>query len=130
MVARLDPPEVGRLLQPMHYFVANAPWEEVALLRAARARVLPALQRHGPVAAWIVDDTGLPKNGQRSVGVARLYRGALGKQGNCHGAVVVKRMNEGATLPHAVARGEPGPYVYATVILAGTLLQPLSSTRF
>src|SRR5437879_7050277 len=38
-------------------------------LRAARETVLAALERHGPVAAWIVDDTGMPKKGRHSVGV-------------------------------------------------------------
>ena len=67
----------------MHHFVANAPWDAEALLRVARDYALAQLERHAPVAAWVVDDTGIPKQGRHSVGVARQYCGVLGKQANC-----------------------------------------------
>src|ERR671927_661638 len=56
---------------------------------------------HGPVRAWIVDDTGLPKKGRLSVGVARQYCGQLGKQENCQVAVTLSVANEAASLPIA-----------------------------
>jgi SRSO17 transposase len=87
MAARVDPRHVRARHQSMHHFVANAPWEESAVLRVARDWVLEPMARHGPVAAWIVDDTGYPKKGRHSVGVARQYCGALGKQDNCQVAV-------------------------------------------
>src|SRR5438552_17448243 len=61
MAARVDPRHVRARHQSMHHFVANAPWDDAAVLRVARTTVLAALERHGPVAAWVVDDTGIPK---------------------------------------------------------------------
>src|SRR5881409_3327525 len=87
--------------QSMHHFVANAAWDDVAVLRAARETVLAALERHGPVAAWVVDDTGMPKKGRHSVGVARQYCGVLGKQDNCQVAVSLSWAHERASVPVA-----------------------------
>src|SRR3989442_1061210 len=86
MAARVDPRHVRARHQSMHHFVANAAWDDVAVLRAARETVLAALERHGRVAAWVIDDTGMPKKGRHSVGVARQYCGVLGKQDNWLGA--------------------------------------------
>ena len=62
---------------------------------------LPLLEKHGPVEAWIVDDTGFPKKGKHSVGVARQYCGQLGKQDNCQIAVSLSVANHHASLPIA-----------------------------
>src|SRR5919106_6262567 len=63
MAARVDPRHVRARHQSMHHFIANAGWDDGAVLRVARETVLAALERHGPVAAWVVDDTGIPKKG-------------------------------------------------------------------
>ena len=63
--------------------------------------VLPEIERHGPIEAWIIDDTGLPKKGRHSVGVARQYCGQLGKEDNCQVAVSLSIANEHASLPVA-----------------------------
>src|SRR5262249_53833535 len=89
MAARADPRHVRSRHQSVHDAVAEAPWEAAAMLRVARHWVLGPMVRHGPVAAWIVDDTAFPKKGQHSVGVARQYCGVLGKQENCQVAVSV-----------------------------------------
>jgi SRSO17 transposase len=59
------------------------------------------MARHGPVAAWIVDDTAYPKKGRHSVGVARQYCGPLGKPDNCQVAVSVSLANDAVSLPVA-----------------------------
>jgi SRSO17 transposase len=71
------------------------------VLAAVRAHALPAIEEHGPIRAWIVDDTGLPKKGRLSVGVARQYCGQVGKRDNCQVAVTLSLANEHASLPIA-----------------------------
>src|SRR5512147_3104477 len=101
MAARVDPRHVRARHHSMHHFIANAAWDDGAVLRVARETVLAALDRHGPVAAWVVDDTGIPKKGRHSVGVARQYCGVLGKQDNCQVAVSVSLANATASVPAA-----------------------------
>src|SRR6266704_1818066 len=101
MAARVDPRHVRARHQSMHHFIANAAWDDRAVLRVARETVLAALARHGPVAAWVVDDTGMPKKGRHSVGVARQYCGVLGKEENCQVAVSVSVAHERASVPGA-----------------------------
>ena len=66
-----------------------------------REMVLPAIERHGGIEAWIIDDSGIPKKGVHSVGVARQYCGQLGKQDNCQVAVSLSIANHHASLPVA-----------------------------
>ena len=101
MAARLDPGRVGAAHQSLHHFVAKAAWDDAALLAAVRAHALPAMLERGPIRAWIVDDTGLPKKGKLSVGVARQYCGQLGKRDNCQVAVTLSVATEAASLPVA-----------------------------
>jgi SRSO17 transposase len=82
-----------------HHFVAKAPWEEGALLGAVRTFVLPKMEDAAPVRAWIIDDTGIPKKGKHSVGVARQYCRELGKQDNCQVAVTLSVASDQASLP-------------------------------
>ena len=63
--------------------------------------VLPAIERSGPVEAWIIDDTGFPKKGRHSVGVTRQYCGQLGKQDNSRVALTLSLANHDASLPVA-----------------------------
>jgi SRSO17 transposase len=101
MAARLAPSNVRRMHQSLHHVVADAPWSEDALLGCMREYVLPAMTKSGPVVAWIVDDTGLPKKGTHSVGVARQYCGHTGKQDNCQVAVSLSVATWRASLPIA-----------------------------
>jgi SRSO17 transposase len=101
MAARLDPLQVQATHQSLHHFIAKAPWSDAAVLAAVREQVLPALTRHGPITAWILDDTGFPKKEKPSVGVARQYCGQLGKQDNCQVAVSLSLANDESSLPVA-----------------------------
>jgi len=101
MAAKLAPNNVQRMHQSLHHLVADAPWEDEALLAEVRRAVLPAMQKHGSVEAWIVDDTGLPKKGKHSVGVAHQYCGQLGKQENCQVAVSLSVATWNTSLPIA-----------------------------
>src|ERR687885_2109582 len=101
MAARVDPARVGAAHQSLHHFVAKAAWDDDALPRAVRGYAFPAMLERGPVRAWLVDDTGLPKKGKLSVGVARQYCGQLGKRDDCQVAVTLSVANEAASLPVA-----------------------------
>lgn len=101
MAARVDPSRVGARHQSMHHFVANSGWDARGLLRVASDYALAQLERHGPVMAWVVDDTGMPKKGKHSVGVARQYCGATGKRENCQVAVSVSLSSSVLSVPCA-----------------------------
>jgi len=101
MAARLDPNHVRSMHQSLHHVVADAPWSDEAVLDRCLDFVLPAMLRKEPVVAWIVDDTGFPKKGRESVGVARQYCGQVGKQDNCRVAVSVSVTTEKASMPVA-----------------------------
>ena len=101
IAARMEPGRVQAAHQSLHHLVANAEWSDEAVLAAVRRQVLPAMERHGAIRAWIVDDTGFPKKGMQSVGVARQYCGQLGKQDNCQVAVSLSVANDHASLPLA-----------------------------
>jgi len=101
MAARVDPRRVSSRHQSMHHFVAEASWDERAVLREARNYALQALGKRRPIQAWVVDDTGIPKKGRHSVGVARQYCGILGKQDNCQVAVSVSLAHPTLSIPVA-----------------------------
>jgi SRSO17 transposase len=81
--------------ESMQQFLADSPWEPELLVRACAERVANEIG----VVAWIVDDTGIVKDGAHSPGVKRQYSGTLGKIGNCQIAVSVHAVGERGTLP-------------------------------
>jgi SRSO17 transposase len=101
MAARVEPGRVGAAHQSLHHFVAKAAWDDGAVLGAVRDMVVPAMLERGPLRAWIIDDTGLPKKGCHSVGVARQYCSQIGKQDNCQVAVSLSVATDHASLPIA-----------------------------
>src|SRR2546427_10622829 len=101
MAAVTAPERTAAQHQSLLHFVGNAAWSDEKVLAKVREMVLPEVERHGPIEAWIIDDTGFPKQGRHSVGVARQYCGQLGKQDNCQVAVSLSVANHHASLPVA-----------------------------
>jgi len=87
--------------QSLLHFVGQSEWSDEKVLAKVREMVLPEIERHGPIEAWIIDDTGFPKQGKHSVGVAPQYCGQLGREGNCQVAVSLSVANHHASLPVA-----------------------------
>ena len=77
MAARLAPGDYDRL----HHFIADGVWDAAPLER----ELLVQAERlvGGKDAVLVIDDTAMPKKGDRSVGVAPQYASTLGKMANC-----------------------------------------------
>jgi SRSO17 transposase len=81
--------------ESLQQFLADSPWQPELLIKACAERVAPEIG----VIAWVVDDTGIVKDGRHSPGVQRQYSGTLGKIGNCQITVSVHAVGERGTLP-------------------------------
>ncbi len=81
--------------QSMQQFVADSPWDPALVVKAVAERVAPEID----VEAWVLDDTGFPKDGKDSPGVKRQYSGTLGKTGNCQIGVSVHALGARGTVP-------------------------------
>jgi SRSO17 transposase len=66
-------------------FLTQARWDDEAVIARLQAYLGPRLT--DPLAIWVVDGSDFPKQGTKSVGVARQYCGALGKVANCQAGV-------------------------------------------
>jgi len=67
MAAVTAPERTAAQHQSLLHFVGNAAWSDERVLANVREMVLPEIERHGPIEAWIIDDTGFPKQGRHSV---------------------------------------------------------------
>jgi SRSO17 transposase len=101
MAAKTAPSRTAAQHQSLLHFVGIASWSDEKVLAKVREMVLPAMERQGPIEAWIIDDTGFPKQGKHSVGVQHQYCGQLGKEANCQVAVSLSIANHSASLPVA-----------------------------
>src|ERR1700752_4879018 len=101
MAARTAPARTAAQHQSLLHFVGVATWSDEGGLAKGREMVLPAIEKDGPIEAWIIADTSFPKQGKHSVGVHHQYCGQLGKQANCQVAVSLSVANHAASLPGA-----------------------------
>lgn len=99
MAAVLAPARVSSRHQSMLRFVGKAGWSDDRLLETAFRHAIGPIESQGAVDAWILDDTGMPKKGCHSVGVARQWCGATGKQDDCQVAVALSVGNGTASIP-------------------------------
>jgi SRSO17 transposase len=87
--------ETAARYESVQQFLADSPWDPALVVRRCAERVIPELD----VEAWVLDDTGFPKDGTRSPGVKRQYSGTLGKIGNCQIGVSVHAVGKRGTAP-------------------------------
>jgi SRSO17 transposase len=93
-------PMVARLggeadYESVQQFLAVSTWDPASVVKATGERVAGEIH----VEAWVLDDTGFPKDGQGSPGVKRQYSGTLGKTGNCQIGVSVHAVGAKGTVP-------------------------------
>jgi SRSO17 transposase len=101
MAAITAPERTAAQHQSLLHFIGQSSWSDEQVLAKVREMVLPQIERYGPITAWIIDDTGFPKKGRHSVGVARQYCGQRGKPDNCQVAVSLSLANPHGSLPVA-----------------------------
>lgn len=93
MVARMG--GGGVEYEALQHFLADSPWDSAVIDRAVAERVCAVIE---PM-AWVLDDTGVPKDGRHSPGVKRQYSGTLGKIGSCQIAVSLHAVSTKGTVP-------------------------------
>src|SRR5207237_3946464 len=93
MAAITAPERTAAQHQSLLHFIGEGRWSDEKVLAKVRELVLPELERHGPIEAWIIDDSSFPKQGQHSVWVDRIGCGKVAKKNDCQGAVTLSIAN-------------------------------------
>ena len=94
-----DPYETDPLHQRLCHFLVDAKWSDRGVRRAAARHAVEAITAREPIEAWIIDDTGMLKQGKHSVGVQRQYTGSAGKVTNCQVAVSLSLSSRSEHVP-------------------------------
>jgi SRSO17 transposase len=81
--------------ETLQHFLADSPWDPAVVDRAVAERVCAVIEPE----AWVLDDTGVPKDGKHSPAVKRQYSGTLGKIGNCQITVSLHAVGAKGTVP-------------------------------
>jgi len=94
-----DPRRVEAERQRLMHFIADSEWSDREVRLAAVRYAIEPINRRGPIDSWIIDDTGMLKQGTHSVGVQRQYTGSAGKITNCQMAVSLTLASQHDHLP-------------------------------
>src|SRR5436309_1799739 len=79
--------------QRLQQFVTSSTWDHIEV----RKRLARWADEFIDPEAYVIDDSGFPKDGSESPGVARMYCGTLGKVGNCQIGVSVHAVTDWAS---------------------------------
>jgi len=94
-----EPEGVNNLHSKLLYFLGRSEWDDRAVRLEAARYALETIERREPITTWIIDDTGLLKQGTHSVGVQRQYTGSAGKITNCQVAVSLAAATSSEQIP-------------------------------
>jgi SRSO17 transposase len=94
-----EPKRCSRMHDRLLHFVREAPWSDRDVRREAARYVLDAMAARERITTWIIDDTGMLKQGTHSPGVQRQYTGSAGKIANCQIAVSLSVATAGEQVP-------------------------------
>src|SRR3954452_13424231 len=81
--------------QGLQQFISSSTWAVEPVRERLARRAVEVIDPQ----AWVVDDTGFPKDGTASPGVARQYSGSLGKVGNCQIGVSISAVTDATSCP-------------------------------
>jgi SRSO17 transposase len=97
--AHADARETERAHDRLLHFMTDSRWNDREVRRIAATHAIEAMTAREPIRYWIVDDTGMLKQGEHSVGVQRQYTGSAGKIANCQLAVTLTVASKAAHAP-------------------------------